>query len=422
MAIGDQFSGLDMQNLIGGPLRAAADASLQLADSTANFINKVGFDENGNTRKASFQFEKKSFNEDGTTNEDEMKIDVPMLAIVPIPNLQVDEVNILFDMEVKESEKSESATDLSATASGSLNLGIVKVNISGSVSSHSSNTRSSDNSAKYHVDVRATNHGTPEGLARVLDMMAASVSPSLVSSIPKDANGQELPAERKERTEKIKALRQEIMLLEAKQSAAEKSLTELINKFKRTGSMQQNQYFAKLNEIINGKEKEEEKEPVQKTLDEINRIWNDFQLQIPSVIEMIASDTSGTSANDAALSKLFVLKAANSDGTQTEDYADAAGNYYKQLAAGQDAAVNAQTSLNSIIETYTSKKTEYNNLISGAGTSTPAPQSLTDNNIPVMETASKLIDIIDNTADRITPPLLPGIINYQVKVAFHISL
>ena len=120
---------------------------------------------------------------------------------------------------------------------------------------------------------------------------------------------------------------------------------------------------------------------------------------------MIASDTSGTSANDAALSKLFVLKAANSDGTQTEDYADAAGNYYKQLAAGQDAAVNAQTSLNSIIETYTSKKTEYNNLISGAGTSTPAPQSLTDNNIPVMETASKLIDIIDNTADRITPPL-----------------
>ncbi len=186
--------------------------------------------------------------------------------------------------------------------------------------------------------------------------------------------------------------------------------------------MQQNQYLAKLNEIINGKEKEEEKEPVQKTLDEINRIWNDFQLQIPSVIEMIASDTSGTSANDAALSKLFVLKAANSDGTQTEDYADAAGNYYKQLAAGQDAAVNAQTSLNSIIETYTSKKTEYNNLISGAGTSTPAPQSLTDNNIPVMETASKLIDIIDNTADRITPPLLPGIINYQVKVAFHISL
>lgn len=405
MAIGDQFSGLDMQNLIGGPLRAAADASMQLADSTANFINKVGFDENGNTRKASFQFEKKSFNEDGTTNEDEMKIDVPMLAIVPIPNLQVDEVNILFDMEVKESEKSESATDLSATASGSLNLGIVKVNISGSVSSHSSNTRSSDNSAKYHVDVRATNHGTPEGLARVLDMMAASVSPSLVSSTPKDANGQELPAERKERTEKIKALRQEIMLLETKQSAAEKSLTELINKFKRTGSLQQNQYLAKLNELINEKENEQEKEPIQKTLNEINKVWNDFQMQIPSVIEMIAANTGSETANEATLSKLFVLKAANADGTQTEEYTDAAGNYYKQLASGQEAAVSAQTSLNSIIETCTSKKTEYNNLISGTGIPAPATQNLPDNNISVMKAASKLIDIIDNTSDSIAKPL-----------------
>lgn len=405
MAIGDQFSGLDMQNLIGGPLRAAADASMQLADSTANFINKVGFDENGNTRKASFQFEKKSFNEDGTTNEDEMKIDVPMLAIVPIPNLQVDEVNILFDMEVKESEKSESATDLSATASGSLNLGIVKVNISGSVSSHSSNTRSSDNSAKYHVDVRATNHGTPEGLARVLDMMAASVSPSLVSSTPKDANGQELPAERKERTEKIKALRQEIMLLETKQSAAEKSLTELINKFKRTGSLQQNQYLAKLNELINEKENEQEKEPIQKTLNEINKVWNDFQMQIPSVIEMIAANTGSETANEATLSKLFVLKAANADGTQTEEYTDAAGNYYKQLTAGQEAAVSAQTSLNSIIETCTSKKTEYNNLISGTGIPAPATQNLPDNNTSVMKAASKLIDIIDNTSDSIAKPL-----------------
>lgn len=405
MAIGDQFSGLDMQNLIGGPLRAAADASMQLADSTANFINKVGFDENGNTRKASFQFEKKSFNEDGTTNEDEMKIDVPMLAIVPIPNLQVDEVNILFDMEVKESEKSESATDLSASASGSINFGIAKVNISGSVSSHSSNTRSSDNSAKYHVDVRATNHGTPEGLARVLDMMAASVSPSLISSTPKDANGQELPAERKERTEKIKALRQEIMLLETKQSAAEKSLTELINKFKRIGSMQQNQYMAKLNELINGKTTEEEKEPFQKTLDEINSIWNNFQMQIPSVIEMIAAETDSSPSNEETLSKLFVLKAINADGTGTQDYINESGNYYGQLVASQTAAVNAQTSLNTIIENYTSKKTEYNNLISGVATTTPSTQNHLADNSSVVETANKLIDIIDTTADSITKPL-----------------
>ncbi|MCH5258037.1 MAG: DUF2589 domain-containing protein, partial [Lachnospiraceae bacterium] len=182
MSIAQQFAGLRMDQLIGGPLSAAADASTQLANSTASFINKVGFDSNGKARTVAFGYQKRSMNDDGTSNLDEMKVEVPMLAIVPIPNLQIDEVNILFDMEVKQSEQSESSTDMSASMSGSGKFLFVKVNVSGSVSSHSSNTRSSDNSAKYHVDVRATNHGTPEGLARVLDMMAANVAPELVGS------------------------------------------------------------------------------------------------------------------------------------------------------------------------------------------------------------------------------------------------
>ena len=44
MSVSEQFSGLDMQQLIGAPLSAAADASMQLAQSTADFINEVGFD------------------------------------------------------------------------------------------------------------------------------------------------------------------------------------------------------------------------------------------------------------------------------------------------------------------------------------------------------------------------------------------
>ena len=44
MAIAEQFAGLQMDQLIGAPLRAAVDASLQLADSTADFIRRAGFD------------------------------------------------------------------------------------------------------------------------------------------------------------------------------------------------------------------------------------------------------------------------------------------------------------------------------------------------------------------------------------------
>lgn len=137
MAIGDQFSGLDMKNLIGAPLGAAADASVQLAHSTADFINTVGFDKNGKTRTAVFKFNQIGKNEDGSLENQEMSVDVPLLAIVPIPNLQVDEVNILFDMEVKQSEKSESSSDYGGSFSGTANFGIFKATVSGSVSAHS---------------------------------------------------------------------------------------------------------------------------------------------------------------------------------------------------------------------------------------------------------------------------------------------
>ena len=210
MAIAEQFAGLKMDQLIGAPLRAAADASTQLANSTADFINRVGFDGAGKVRTVAFGYQKRSVNEDGTSNLDEMKVDVPMLAIVPIPNLQVDEVNILFDMEVKQSERQESAMDMSASISGSANFGIVKVSVTGSISAHQSNTRSSDNSAKYHVDVRATNHGTPEGLARVLDMMAANVAPMLVGTTLKDGNGQSLSEQAKIKAERLKEVRHDI--------------------------------------------------------------------------------------------------------------------------------------------------------------------------------------------------------------------
>lgn len=107
MGITEQFAGLDMYKLIGAPLTASADASVMLANSTAEFINKVGFDSDGNTKNVAFTYEKKSVNEDGTTNNDQMKVEVPMLEIVPIPNLQIDKVAVPLDMEVKQSESSQ---------------------------------------------------------------------------------------------------------------------------------------------------------------------------------------------------------------------------------------------------------------------------------------------------------------------------
>ena len=60
MSIKDKFAGLDMGSLLGGPLSAAADASSQLADSTAKFIDKVGFDEKRKKHTAASSYQKHS--------------------------------------------------------------------------------------------------------------------------------------------------------------------------------------------------------------------------------------------------------------------------------------------------------------------------------------------------------------------------
>lgn len=41
--MGNEFSGLPIADLIGGPLKAACDAQVRLAKATADFINSVGF-------------------------------------------------------------------------------------------------------------------------------------------------------------------------------------------------------------------------------------------------------------------------------------------------------------------------------------------------------------------------------------------
>lgn len=392
MSIAEQFAGLQMDQLIGAPLRAAADASAQLANSTADFINRVGFDSQGKVRNVAFGYQKRTVNEDGTSNLDEMKVDVPMLAIVPIPNLQVDEVNVLFDMEVKQSEREESARDMSGSMSGTLNLGIVKVNVTGSISSHQSHTRSSDNSAKYHVDVRATNHGTPEGLARVLDMMAANVAPMLVGSTIRDGNGQSLPEQAKAKAERLKALRQEISQNEKRLSAAQDGLGASLMQFKKVASSQLNAYRETMSRLQNTIEDEksfdkklaeakteEDKKRVQaereenekkalsynQAMETVNQSWSVFQNQAGDFVRMIVD--SGNIAD--GVSEVFSLKGVDDKG-EVVDY-DKNASYYQAMAAAQKGALSSQSKVDKLQDELYEKKSEYSDALAGKAPALP---------------------------------------------------
>jgi hypothetical protein len=214
----DQFKGLPMDSLIGGPLTAACDAQIKLANATADFIKIIGFlppskevfeqDRNavGDTRTATFKFKRPVEMptplpaESGkpppppVIAEEEVELEVPMLAIVQVPNLSITTVDVIFDMEVKSSFASTEKTEAEAAMAADLTIGWgifkAKVHIQGKVSSHKENTRSSDNSAKYHVAVHAEDRGMPEGLARVLDILQTSIAPRRIGA------PQEVPAKK----------------------------------------------------------------------------------------------------------------------------------------------------------------------------------------------------------------------------------
>jgi len=213
--VGDQFNGLDMAELIGGPLTAACNSQIMLANATLNFIKQVGFypedkdsKKSGETRTVDFAFERNvitGVDELGhdVYDQERVSLSVPTLAVVNVPSLMVDTVDINFNMTVTNSETHKDSIKASVgnetkaqVHGGALLWGASgSTTIKGRVTTTNSNIRKSDNSAKYSVAVKATQSGMPEGLARVLDIVAEAVAPtSIVSSqARKDEENDKIP-------------------------------------------------------------------------------------------------------------------------------------------------------------------------------------------------------------------------------------
>jgi len=182
----DQFGGLPMEQLIGGPLKAACNAQTLLAKASSDFIKDVGLNDDGkgnlSARTVDFGFTKPVQDAAGNTTMEKVDLQVPLLAIINTPSLSVKEAEVRFTMEVKSSTSSKTTSDSKAdlTAKAKYNAGLFscEVTVHGSVANHSENSRSSDNSAKYDVKVVARDDGPPEGLSRVLDMLNDAIAPT----------------------------------------------------------------------------------------------------------------------------------------------------------------------------------------------------------------------------------------------------
>lgn len=200
VSMAQQFSGLPMDSLIGGPLQAAASAQQGLAMSQTQYILNTGFtqkkDANGAisyspiTAAIEMSQSQPVIASDGSvsTAPSTLSVDFPLITMVPIPSLAVTSVDISFDMEVKSSythetdAESSSHTQDQGSFDAKAGWGCFSVEVKGSVSHDNSQSNSDkqsyqkSNDAKYHVEVKAEQQPIPEGIKMILDMFSKNMT------------------------------------------------------------------------------------------------------------------------------------------------------------------------------------------------------------------------------------------------------
>lgn len=205
LSMGQQFSGLPMGALIGGPLEAAAKANQQMAMTQLQFMMVTCFNPRSDNsssydpimiemtlERSVIEPAAEGANAEPTVTTSKTAFRLPLLTIIPLNSLAVDNVQVDFEMEVKSSFASNNSTDNksstaekgSFTAGG--NIGPFHVEVHGSVSHNSSSESKSDthytqsNSAKYSVSVHAGQLPLPQGVKTIIDAYAKNVSPIIL--------------------------------------------------------------------------------------------------------------------------------------------------------------------------------------------------------------------------------------------------
>lgn len=172
------FKGLPMGELIGGPLHASCAAQVELAEAMIMSMEKIGFDKDGKTRTIDFELERPLMDSNtGKVGVETITVHAPTLGLVPLPALLIDLVTIDFNMEVKNVETNKDSTDTSLDVEAEAKFLWYSASIKGSVSTHREHTRESDKSAKYTVHVEAKQQPPTEGMGKLMQLLSSAVDP-----------------------------------------------------------------------------------------------------------------------------------------------------------------------------------------------------------------------------------------------------
>lgn len=181
------LQGIPFKNLIGGPLSACIQAQNDAAMTSINFINNVCLNEDKETGEKSAIYVSFSFIQNGR----KVVINVPLIAIVPIPYIAINSIDINFkatvngvECESNENTYSEEYKRDTNTKSQkrrgfilNKNKKETKINTSFSTKRDSKSTQDSKFSVEATIDVavHAGQESMPAGMAKILEMLGAAM-------------------------------------------------------------------------------------------------------------------------------------------------------------------------------------------------------------------------------------------------------
>ncbi len=185
MAIGDELANLDFSAMIGGPLNAVIKAQAQSAITSVDFIKSVGFDSDGNVEQVQFSYNKVVPEKaaDGTPTgkqvEAKHQLSVPLLTMLPIPFIRVEETTIDFNAKINSVQESTSASshDLNTSLGVKGGWGPVSAELKVSYAYKKSTSATSKTERTYSmaVHVRAVQDELPAGTERLLSILENSI-------------------------------------------------------------------------------------------------------------------------------------------------------------------------------------------------------------------------------------------------------
>ena len=171
--VANKFVGIPIAELVAAPLVAVCDSQKRLAQSAFEFMQEIGFNEEGKTRMVEFNLQRPI---EGSTTPQDITVQAPFIGLVPLPNLLIDDVQVDFQMEVTATETSTEKSNTEGSSSTNC-FGGWSVNVGGKVSSSRENTRSANQTARYQVDESNRQQRQTEGLSKLKDIMASCVEP-----------------------------------------------------------------------------------------------------------------------------------------------------------------------------------------------------------------------------------------------------